>query len=232
MAKARAKPKTQLSRREREKRALVARIIVILRRGEPSRFRFEAACRHGLRIAWTWRGVSWAVADAAAAEIVALALHRMGVARPSDAEAGGEIVEPARGAVAFCRTCGGPLELGEQAFCSAICARIGYAKRRRYDRTDVAVVAHAEKLAGLHAAIAKRRMAVCAHCGKNFERRLTKHSQKFCSMSCQYASRKKPRFRLSCRFCGSEFEAYSTRTRYCSGACKAGAHRARKAAAE
>jgi hypothetical protein len=78
----------ELQRRERrlkkaERKQAVDRVASILKRGEPTRFAFEAACRHDLRAQMCLAGMAWSRADATAAEIVSEALARIGAQRPS-----------------------------------------------------------------------------------------------------------------------------------------------------
>mgnify|MGYP006270508013 CR=1 FL=1 len=217
MAKARAKPKTQLSRREREKRALVARIIVILRRGEPSRFRYEAACRHGLRIGWVLQGWSWSRSDAAASEIVALALSKMGVARPSYEEGQPESVETVKGARQWCTVCGGELEFGQVRYCSAICGRIGRAKRERKEESEAVRIEYLARVeTDLHD-IFERITDTCVVCQKKFVRRKSNRPQKYCGWDC-YHSAKRTRYRR-CAQCGTEFYDKTNLRKYCSDTC-------------
>ena len=45
------------------RRSLISSVAIILDKGEPTRFRFESACRHGLRARYCIKGWPWVEAD-------------------------------------------------------------------------------------------------------------------------------------------------------------------------
>jgi|GEM_PF-3456348 len=102
------------------RRALVDKFARILKRGEPTRFRFEATLRHSLRHDLMARHPegSWACADAEAAAVVGEALRKIGLAhRPRADDDGFDRREG-------CRHCGKRLAENhyERGFCSFACA--------------------------------------------------------------------------------------------------------------
>ena len=68
---------------EKRRQHLIERIVLILDRGEPSKFAFEGSCRRGLRSSFVLAGWRWAEADATAADILAAAFREIGAQRPT-----------------------------------------------------------------------------------------------------------------------------------------------------
>lgn len=179
-------PKRQLNR-DRLNR-LVASVSSILKEGEPTKFAMEGACRHGLRSQLCAEGWIWAHADAAAADIVAKALSRIGAQRPTwargsrDTPKTGSRPRSTRGAsIAVARSTRRRLRRSSARMFAAAFITTGSASSSIFKRT------RAEYIIRI-AAEAKQREAQremdCGQCGKAFIRLLTKPTQRFCSPVC------------------------------------------------
>jgi hypothetical protein len=69
---------------EKRRAAVVETVAAILDQGQPTRFAYEGACRHGVRAGFILgAGLAWRAADQTAAEIIGSAFKRLGVERPS-----------------------------------------------------------------------------------------------------------------------------------------------------
>jgi hypothetical protein len=123
-------------------RRLVEGVARLLRRGEPTRFAFEAVCRHSLRSGLCLRGWSWHDANAEATEIVLLALRALGAARPPWIMGQPEWTQD--GVLAFERTrciqCGWRLPPENRKFCGPVCYRAFHNERHRRSRAAEIVV--------------------------------------------------------------------------------------------
>lgn len=106
------------------RRHLVATVANILEAGEPTKFAFEASCRHGIRSSLCAHGWRWAEADAIAADIVATALRSIGAQRPTWQQGQPEWTQEGFAPTlrTRCIRCHKPLEGIQRRFCSALCA--------------------------------------------------------------------------------------------------------------
>ncbi|WP_424992404.1 hypothetical protein [Oceaniradius stylonematis] len=142
----RVKAKPRRMNRNR-KRRLIAEVCMILKTGEPTKFAFEGACRHGLRSALCLEGWQWAEADRVAAEIVSVALNIIGARRPTWQEGQPEWTQP--GAMPIererCKRCAKPLPESRTMFCSDLCRAAEHnekaVERRRSNRMVEAHIA-------------------------------------------------------------------------------------------
>lgn len=119
-----AKPKPRRMNADR-RRGIVERTVRILKEGDPTRFAFEAVCRHAIRSKLCLEGWKWQEADAVAVEIVATALRQIGARRPSWAEGQPEFLQLGAGAQierTRCVRCRKPLPEDHRKFCSTLCA--------------------------------------------------------------------------------------------------------------
>jgi hypothetical protein len=161
--------------------AITNRVAAILRRGDPTPFVFEAACRHGIRSTFCAAGWPWPLADEAAAHIVRVALDRIGARRPRWIEGQLEFVrydfklfERTR-----CRQCGTRLHGDRRTFCSDSCSQA-----HRWELTGAeerALRAEAARLYWLTWRAAQP-YRTCAACGGGF--RPNKPNQFLCSQAC------------------------------------------------
>ena len=183
---------------EKRRAVVVETVAAILDKGEPTRFAFEGACRHGVRVAYILGGGStWRAADAAAAEIIEAALKRLGVSRPSWLDGQPETVEPVVERLA-CVACG--REIGEtrhrngeeRKFCSEPC-RVAFHSRMR--RRDEERATRAEWLAEQAAKKdATRPMRPCQWCGTPYRPNAGTRPGKYCSRTCANRATNAKRF--------------------------------------
>lgn len=196
---------------------IVRRIADILACGVSSKFEYEASCRHGLRAALCLQGQTWRDADKLAVQVVELALHRIGAARPSWAQGQPEYRDYER---FFCRNCGRRMETLGRMYCDDHC-KDAAASRANWGRIaeDTAVARLAFRAA--HGRSAQR---VCAHCERSF--RVTPHHplQMYCSKACADAVQTARAFdkARTCARCGRDFHAKDRQHRFCSPACSDG----------
>jgi hypothetical protein len=200
----------------------------VLRAGAPTKFRYEASCRAGLRSALCLEGVLWAVSDMTAAAVVAAALGRIGAERPAWWEGQLEYADTSteRGWCAWER-CGRPLPLDggssngvAMRYCSEVCKSRAHAHRVFLEGKKATL---AQYLAGEAAKTEKTLLARarnCEQCGRYF---LTRQlGRKYCSRACRKLAVTVYRAR-PCAACGKSFKPKLRRTgrlsRFCSQAC-------------
>ena len=220
---------------DKRRAVVVEAVAAILDKGEPTRFAYEGACRHGVRGAFILcAGMPWRAADTAAADIIESAFRRLGVSRPRWIEGQPEAVEPVVERLT-CIACGGEIgetrnrNGGERRYCSAEC-RVAFLSRMR--RRDEERATRAEWLAK-QAAIkdANRPMRDCQECGKPYRPNAGTRPGKFCSREC--AGKNVNRRRITrperpCERCGVIFKPKAQGRRFCSYACSLEARRAGK----
>lgn len=121
------KPKPRRLNRDR-RRHLVETIAAIMKRGlengAPTKFTYEATCRHGIRSKLCLQGWGWHEADAVALDIVGAALRQLGAVRPPWAEGQPEWAQNGSGALierTRCVRCHTPLPEGHTKFCGQTC---------------------------------------------------------------------------------------------------------------
>ncbi|QJC83463.1 hypothetical protein HGN32_04445 [Cereibacter sphaeroides] len=118
--------KLATERAERLTDAMAARMRAAFAEGRAaSLFALEGPFRHAIRSGLCLQGWKWDAADEMAAAMVAEALRKAGVKRPSWNEGqpewtieSGALIEHTR-----CQRCHKPLPEGHQKFCSSICKR-------------------------------------------------------------------------------------------------------------
>jgi len=164
------------------RRHLIDRAATILRKGEPSKFQFEAACRHGFRSSFCLQGWSWIEADQAAADIVAAALLLVGAERPTWQEGQPEWTQDGvlRVERDDCLRCRAPLPEGHYKFCSSEC---GLAYRNAIARRNDQEAANARTYAYFAAWSARQPEQPCQVCEAKF--RPNRPGQRFCSIQCR-----------------------------------------------
>lgn len=184
------------ARRKLKKRDSIASLATALARiliqGEPTRFRYEGACRHGLRSALCLQGLTWARADDLAAKVLSEALRSIGAHRPLWHEGQPEFTRI--GGRMFCanEACQKPIERESfqvLAYCSEQC-RIRAKAKRAYGENAEERVAYAA--AWRTAAREKAPVRSCDWCAREFAPLdyTGKKPQRFCSKTCRsrYAS--------------------------------------------
>jgi hypothetical protein len=167
--------------------ASVAVFAKILDAGKPTRFRFEAAVRHGIRVYLILHGARWQEADDNAAQVIKAAFWKLRIHRPSWAEGQPQFTHNDGGRV-FCanEACQKLIErqsLKALLYCSDEC--------RRRAKTTRFYADHAEECAAnaKAARIAARAMGetrVCPWCNREFQALdyTGKKKQRFCSVKC------------------------------------------------
>ncbi|MFI0846440.1 hypothetical protein [Mesorhizobium sp. IMUNJ 23232] len=173
---------------------IIAITAQVLATGQPSFFRYEGAARHGLRARFCLEGLGWRASDEVAADIVHVALNRIGAQRPTDAEASPLWTDEGWQPVSYtrCKQCSKPLEgnITEQGwhlrFCSNGC-RVAYrnehAERTQQEYWD------AMKAVGELRAISRTTNCAYPECGKEFIPKKAADPRKpdalrYCSPSC------------------------------------------------
>jgi hypothetical protein len=115
----------KVARINKDRRAHIERVVaMILARGEPTQFAYEATCRHAVRSRLCLAGWRWTDADEVAAGVVAAALKRIGAQRPTWKQGQHEWTQDGYGPIerTRCVRCNGPLPVGCWKFCCQPCA--------------------------------------------------------------------------------------------------------------
>jgi len=214
----------KLNRNKREH--LVSTVALMLKQGQPTRFAFEGACRHGVRSSLCLQGWAWCDADAAAASVVSAALNRIGAERPTWAQGQPGYTEEGFAPVQYTRCVHCHSNIGDEVvsgkFCSELCRNANYQQiYRQFDLRVSLAERHAIKAADAEHNRKQREMD-CEHCGKVFTRLLGKKSQRFCSPECAHEASKTERRRIAdkaCLQCGTMFRPKSDASKYCSATC-------------
>lgn len=226
---------------------IIAVVSTILATGRPTAFRFEGAARHGLRARFCLEGLGWGVADDVAADIVGMALRRVGAQRPKWEEGQPRWTDEGWQPTVYvkCQRCSRTLEdnITEQGwhlrFCSNRC-RVAY-RLANEERTQ------AEYWDAMRAAGEVRklqRVTTCADpaCAKEFIPSKPADPRKpdalrYCSPSCskrhyfkrvaagelppqkKAGTKKKPKLQLSCMDCGRMYGTTDPSRQYCGRDC-------------
>ena len=124
---------------EQRHKQLVAKVAVILRKGEPTLFRYEGECIAAVRMKlilagrWTWRD-----ADRAAREVVLDALRQVGAKRPRWDEASTPDYAQAGTFTLYervrCKQCGGGLPEENRLFCTTGCRSLWHSRKAWAER--------------------------------------------------------------------------------------------------
>jgi len=175
-------------------------------------FENEGPFRAALRSTLCLQGHAWNRADAEAAELVQVALHRQGAKRPTWEEGQLTYTESPD----FCSWCRGPLSADDIAsarrFCCAECTRMALTRRDygapgEYSPVRQSIRDILRKL--------ESKPRVCTGCGKQFQSR--NRNQKFCSHQCKFAG---ILIDINCDWCGKTFRQKAQSQLYCSNSCR------------
>lgn len=184
------------------RRHMVEHITELMRKahaaGAPSRFTFEASCRHGLRRGLCLQGWPWRQADEAAADIVATALRRLGASRPTWYEGQPEWTQDGVKAVEYlhCKRCRGPIPEDRRVFCSYECKMWHHAERGRQAREEDIKAGQAAWYVATGKAKRRARDAewseqqperTCEHCKLAYKP--NRSEQRFCGQACSRQAR-------------------------------------------
>jgi predicted nucleic acid-binding Zn ribbon protein len=172
----------KLKREQRER--LIGLVVIVLRNGEPTLFRFEATCRHTLRSALCLRGQSWGLAEAIAANLVCSALERIGAQRPPWLWGQREYLmdSTATRGVGFthCLNCGTRLEQERFRFCSKQC---GGRYRKEFEQSQEALAAQRVSSAAARETYRENARSIrCEACKRAFKPSYP--GNRFCSRQC------------------------------------------------
>jgi hypothetical protein len=225
-----AKAKRRKQRAERlHREPIVRRVGDILATGKPTLFRYESACRHGLRAAWCMKGWKWAVADEQAALVVRLALCRIGASlRPTYRVSG--LAEGPGTDYWFCRHCKGRQEPGASSpWCSKECWMADYERQRREQHRRDEEAARAARHAIMGELPPLPAGLRCRHCQKLFQPDRVRDGalRKYCSHACYVAAGAQGRT-IPCLVCATPFAAQFINSKYCGAACAAEAERRKR----
>lgn len=231
MARPKRKRKERAERLHRE--PIVREVARILEAGTPTKFRYESACRHGLRAGFCMDGLKWEAADQRARQIVTLALHRIGASlRPT-----WSIGQPQRDGnreYFYCRLCQGFIPEGnDRPWCSNECREAlhmaDWKSARRSDDAARQTAIRTVLTGGAEPAPVRVERA-CKGCGKAYLPK-EKH-QRFCTQLCATHHISTTKFKESqpCAICATPFMAASNAL-YCSAVCIGEAHRRQHKAA-
>ncbi len=225
MARPKRKKKERAERLHRE--PIVREVARILEAGTPTKFRYESACRHGLRAGFCLDGLKWDAADQRARQIVVLALHRIGASlRPT-----WSIGQPQRDGTReyfYCRHCQGFIPEGnDRPWCSNECREgvhmSDWKRARRSDDSARQTAIRTVMTRGAEPAPV-RLDRTCKGCGKAFI--LKEKHQRYCTQVCAARHVNATKFKESqpCAICATPFMA-AANALYCSAPCIAEATR-------
>jgi hypothetical protein len=228
MARARRKRKKREQARRLHQEPIVRATAEILTTGRPTLFRWESACRHGLRAGLCLKGWKWAAADDHAAKIVALALARVGASlRPTWRIGQPQFFDRE---FRYCQACGGYSANGnDRPWCSEECRNV--VKMRDWwhgKRDDDAAHEKARRimLSGGAEQLPTARERTCKGCGHSFVVPYSNPRTVYCSHRCfTKADRRHPR---ECAICAASFVAKGPAL-YCGPPCIAQAKREQRA---
>ncbi|WP_295135702.1 hypothetical protein [uncultured Reyranella sp.] len=217
MARAKRKKKERARRLHQE--PIVRAIARILDAGTPTKFRWESACRHGLRGAYCMKGWKWKEADEQAAKIITLALHRIGSGiRPTWRVAQ---LDPREHEYHSCKGCGGYMGPSPVPYCSRECGHRLWS-RNYLSRLDDANRARAMRVALTGGAELPRppEERLCRRCRKPFPLSPHHRRQLFCSHACsQHAALGRLEMR-DCIVCAEPFKPSANNQMACNLRCQ------------
>lgn len=206
MARAKRKRIRQATTRRLHQEPIVRQVAEVLATGQPTKFRWASACRHGLRSALCLKGKSWAAADERAALIVRLALVRIGAQYPTHRVAQGDPPAEAR-QYFYCVSCRGHMPEGcDRPWCSEDCykthresVRLSTRQREEEAKRRALRIIMLGPEAQPVTVTAERH---CRTCNKLFTPIKTKN--RYCSLSC---SQKRERYpSRPCLVCAEPFK--------------------------
>ena len=159
---------------------VISAVATILDAGEPTRFRYEAPCRHGLRAAMCLDGIGWQAADDTASKIVREALHRIGAVRPPWHMGQPEYVElPGFASTERyqCVRCAKAVPEDRRLYCSDLCAQATILERTYREAAQMSDY------------FASQRTFSCSWCGQISTWKPMANPRTFCSRSCAAKAR-------------------------------------------
>lgn len=224
MARAKRKKRQERARRLHQL-PIVRRVADILAMGEPTKFRYQSACRHGVRVALCLQGNPWAEADSLAGRIVALALARIGATYPRWSVAQGAPPAVPR-EFHYCAACHGRMDEGtDQPWCSEECRNVLRLRERYITKRRDEVAAEAARMLALGATAPTMPADTgrCRHCGDLFTLNRPGRFQAFCSRKCSALAVR--RAHRHCIVCAEPFAPKSDAELYCTATCQAEARR-------
>lgn len=206
---------------------LVENVALVLKTGYPTKFEYEAACRHGVRVSLIAQGWSWHNADHAAIEVVLSALTLVGAKRPTWDEGQVDYAVDHRVDRDRCARCHGPIDDERRyrgrsvKYCSVVCSRSAYEAKASASGERVAMADHLARLALKSEKTIRERSGECERCGTPFLTRSM--DRKFCSSRCSSEAQAtiKP---TPCEQCGTTFKPRAREgggvSKFCSNTCR------------
>lgn len=223
--KAKARFVARLAKHQRE--TMTAAVVRILAQGEPTKFAFEGACRHGLRSQLCLEGTAWAAADKFAAAIVGDALRRIGAVRPPWADGQPDAATFHGTERFYCKNCGRPIpnDRGSYGsgmpvrFCSDLCGQAFSPRKIRLSGERVSAAELVARRAALKEQRIEEQTRPCEQCGKPFTS--PQALKRFCSLACMGLAQRKPKELKTCEHCGRTFTLRDAGRweRFCSLSC-------------
>ncbi len=203
-----------------KRRHVVHRVIDLMGHCSQSPFEYEGAIRHGLRSGLCLEGHGWGRSDAEAAEILSQAFRETGASRPTWEQGQRQYTDPREN----CKWCYGPIAQEDMTsgrsrlFCSDVCARSAYV---HWDMKNALQGSAIEREAYRAVLRGRRPRRACEECGKQFAPAREKSDQRFCSLRCFSAQRKRDVTERPCQKCGTMFtpSASNLEAKFCGKKC-------------
>lgn len=202
-----------------KRRAMVEKVLGVLRHWQLSPFEYEGSTRAGIRSALVLQGYSWARSDLEAEALVAEALGIMGAKRPTWLQGQREYTIP----VENCQRCGGPLGpeeiTGYRRFCSDLCQDAARVANFEMYQIVTGLARGAAWYATMKKKLPER---PCDWCGKMFRPGTLEYYLKTnsCSPECNRALVAARYDRRQCVHCGQWFKPATYHAKFCSIECR------------
>ena len=200
---------------------LVGAASLILTAGQPTKFEYEAACRHGLRVSLIRHGWAWSDADTSAALVVGAALQAIGAERPTWKEGQGDFAVADCSERYACARCGKPIDESRKGgnpakWCSLACGQAAYQARARANGARTERAQYLAELALRKEDAIRERSGPCEVCGTHT---ITLHKHmRYCSLQCAGIA-KRARKKVKCAKCSKVFHPKRDDNKYCSHQC-------------
>jgi predicted nucleic acid-binding Zn ribbon protein len=199
------------------RKAIVGRVVRLMKDWQLSPFEHEGNCCHGLRSRMCLDGHSWRRSNAEAAAIVGDAIKVLGYRRPTWEEGQRDAVN----GTDYCSWCHGRLDeettSRKQMFCSAECATMAVTHRQRKSTEyEGAVLRSARRLITKSKAPSKP----CRYCGDTFQS--DREDAEFCSNRCASRWQKGDLLLkdITCEGCGAVTKPANRGQKFCSLTCR------------
>lgn len=222
----------------RRRESAIRQVMNKLRDWRLSKFEHEGSTRASVRSGLCLKGYGWEVADMAAADLVSVALTRLGAKRPTWLEGQPEFTDSGRDQDAReamlarsieCARCGSifaPLNNRPAKYCSAECATPTIHLPRSCEQCCAVFKPKIGKMRYCShecARLASRTVAErqCRQCKAIFRPKNGNRDDEgfYCSMACTVAARAFVRVVRECEWCFTVYEARGHKSRFCCRRC-------------